>query len=360
MSSIEVDGFNIVSGEIDVNLIEIDGRFRTIDEHNEWEVHDAAKMGYLNKLGDWENTTLEIIGEIESKKSNKALAIIHCMWTNNTSYVELKLDKDSSSVDKKIFSKQVTLDRSLYSSKVVVIIKFLNEELTIGVSPEFTLFVDNREKPDIESGLFHFEDAQFKEDKEGDWADYVKTYGGELFFSSIKQPEHDSKLTIYYNVDFPGINTAWLDEANLKGTKGTFLKLFSNYLASGGFISECVDITFYLHEQFTEEREERAYTNSDEFKNNLFEKLEDDFSDEVLKHNPIKISQIASTVFPLKTLDEKDRVFEWWKLSNSEDMYTLLEMFHMAFQFVFDPAKTYGETIKELSLIQDEEEKADE
>ena len=51
MSSIEVDGFNIVSGEIDVNLIEIDGRFRTIDEHNEWEVHDAAKMGYLNKLG---------------------------------------------------------------------------------------------------------------------------------------------------------------------------------------------------------------------------------------------------------------------------------------------------------------------
>ena len=38
-------------------------------------------------------------------------------------------------------------------------------------------------------------------------------------------------------------------------------------------------------------------------------------------------------------------------------MYTLLEMFHMAFQFVFDPAKTYGEAIKELSLIQDEEEK---
>ena len=41
-------------------------------------------------------------------------------------------------------------------------------------------------------------------------------------------------------------------------------------------------------------------------------------------------------------------------------MYTLLEMFHMAFQFVFDPAKTYGEAIKELSLIQDEEEKDDE
>ena len=41
--------------------------------------------------------------------------------------------------------------------------------------------------------MFHFEDAQFKEDKEGDWADYVKTYGGELFFSSIKQPEHDLK-----------------------------------------------------------------------------------------------------------------------------------------------------------------------
>ena len=107
------------------------------------------------------------------------------MWTNNTYYVELMLDKDNSSVDKKIFSKQVTLDRSLYSSKVVVIIKFLNEELTIGVSPEFTLFVDNREKPDIESGLFHFEDAQFKEDKEGDWADYVKTC--EESFSSIKQ-----------------------------------------------------------------------------------------------------------------------------------------------------------------------------
>ena len=121
-------------------------------------------MSYLNKLGDWKNTTLEIIGEIESKKSNKALAIIHCMWTNNTSYVELMLDKDNSSVDKKIFSKQVT--SIAVSIRVwVTIIKFLNEELTIGVSPEFTLFVDN-EKPDIESGLFQFEDAQFKEDKE--------------------------------------------------------------------------------------------------------------------------------------------------------------------------------------------------
>ena len=28
-----------------------------------------------------------------------------------------------------------------------------------------------------------------------------------------------------------------------------------------------------------------------------------DISDEVLKHNPVKISQIASTIFPIKALD---------------------------------------------------------
>ena len=31
------------------------------DQHNEWEVHDAAKMGFLNKLGDWNSTTFKLL-----------------------------------------------------------------------------------------------------------------------------------------------------------------------------------------------------------------------------------------------------------------------------------------------------------
>ena len=45
---------------------------------------------------------------------------------------------------KKVFSKNVKIHRHQYSSKVIVISKFLKDDLVIGLSPEFSLFVDER------------------------------------------------------------------------------------------------------------------------------------------------------------------------------------------------------------------------
>ena len=42
-------------------------------------------------------------------------------------------------------------------------------------------------------------------------------------FTSLRQLDYDQKTTIYYNVDFPGINKDALDEDNLKGARRTFL-----------------------------------------------------------------------------------------------------------------------------------------
>ena len=43
-----------------------------------------------------------------------------------------------------------------------------------------------------------------------------------MFFTSLAI-RLDQKTTIYYNVDFPGINKDALDEDNLKGARLTFL-----------------------------------------------------------------------------------------------------------------------------------------
>ena len=286
-----------------------------------------------------------------------ATAIVYCKWTNSTSYYDLNLDKEKSIGDKKVFVKNLKFERSHYSSRVIVIVKFLKNNLLKGVSPEFTLQVDNREAPDLNDGLFNFRDANFEDDNFEN-SGLVDKYNGKTFFSSIKRPEYDSRLTIYYNIDFPGINKGWVDEGSLKGAKGVIQQLFSNYLASSGFTSECVDITFYLSEQFRKKREERQYQqfNTDIFKDELFEKVRDDFEGTRLNHSPKKILEIASVIFPDKELNDKDRLYEWWSQSESEKMYTLLEYFHMGFQKMFDPYKTYKDSIKDTLYGETESE----
>ena len=358
MSSIDIDAFGMSNGDIDVNLLEINDRYRTDDEHNEWEVHDEAKMGFMSKLGDWENTTLEIVADIESSDANKAVAIIHCPWTNNTSHFHLEIDRSKSTNNKKVFSKNVKIHRHQYSSKVIVISKFLKDDLVIGLSPEFSLFVDEREKPDIDSGLFHFEDANFTED--GDWTELVEQFKGEKFFSSIKQPNEDTKLTIYYNINFDGITTGILDDQNLKGDRGNFYKLFAIYLASGGFISECAHITFYLSKLLEEERDNRE-ANQEQIKDDLYETIQDNFSEKDSIHSETKIAQIASLVFPKEKLSEKDRIYEWWKSSDSlDEFYNLLEKFHMAFQKMYDPQKPFGKELLNFAIDETGEERIDE
>ena len=290
MPSIDIDPLNISTGDIDVNLLEIDNKKISTKQHNEWEVYDEKKMGYLNKLGDWSNVTLEIVGEIDDPRANKAFATIHCRWTNRTSFIELKLDAKSDN-DKKVFINTTQIFRSDYSSKVVVIVKFLKDSLKIGDTKEFSMFVDNREPPEIDSGLFHIEDAHFQED--GDWTDLVKEFGGEMFFTSLRQLDYDQKTTIYYNVDFPGINKDALDEDNLKGARRTFFRLFTAYLGSGAFVSECMDISFYLRDKEPEARNnEGEYANNEDgLKDKLHEYIHEDFEDEIL-YSPTKFYKL--------------------------------------------------------------------
>ena len=349
MASIDIKPQNIQEGDIDINLLEIDSRSVHIEEHNQWELTDAAKYGHLNKIGEWNNTTLEIVGEIENKDVNNAIAIVYCKWTNSTSYYDLKLDSNKSNAAKKVFIENLKFERSHYSSRVVVLVKFLVDNLLVGISPEFTLQVDNREAPDLDDGLFNFRDANFEDDNFENNG-LIKKYEGGNFFSSIKRPEYDSRLTIYYNIDFPGITKNWVDEGSLKGASGVIQQLFSNYLASSGFTSECIDITFYLSEQFREDREVRRNKkfNTEIFKEELYEKLRGDFEDTRLNHSPKKIFEIASVIFPDKELSDNDRLYEWWSLSESETIYTLLEYFHMGFQKMFDPYRTYKNSIEDV------------
>ena len=104
MSSIDIEAFGMSAGNIDVNLLEVNEEYRTDDQHNEWEVHDAAKMGFLNKLGDWNSTTLQIIADVESKDANSAVAIVHCPWTNSTSHHNLNIDKSKSTNNNQVFT----------------------------------------------------------------------------------------------------------------------------------------------------------------------------------------------------------------------------------------------------------------
>ena len=357
MPSIDIDSLNIASGDIDVNLLEIDNKKVSTKQHNEWEVYDAKKMGYLNKLGNWENVTLEIVGEIQDSRANKAFATIHCRWTNRTTYIELNLD-DKSDNGKKTFTNTTQIHRSDYSSKVVVIVKFLKDDLKIGDTKEFSMFVDNREPPELDSGLFHIEDAHFKEN--GDWTDLVEEFGGEMFLTSLRQLDYDQKTTIYYNVDFPGINIDALDEDNLKGARSTFFKLYAAYLGSGAFVSECMDISFYLRDKEIEARNnEGEYANNEDgLKDKLHDHIHEDFEDEILKHSPTKILQLAAMIYPNKKLNDKDRLHMWWIDSHSENSYTLLERVHMAFQNSYNPKTTFGDSIKELNTEQigDEDE----
>ena len=123
----------------------------------------------------------------------KAFATLHCRWTKGTTYIELNLD-DKSDNRKKTFTNTTQINRSDYSSKVVVIVKFLKDDLKIGDTKEFSMFVDNREPPELDSGLFHIEDAHFKEN--GDWTDLVEEFGGEMFLTSLRQLDYDQKTFI--------------------------------------------------------------------------------------------------------------------------------------------------------------------
>ena len=50
-----------------------------------------------------------------------------------------------------------------------------------------------------------------------------------------------------------------------------------------------------------------------------------------------------------------------WKASDSlDEFYNLLEKFHMAFQKMYDPKRTFGDQLKELVIDESQEERIDE
>ena len=159
MPSIDIDPLNI-STEILMLIYEIDNKKISTKQHNEWEVYDEKKMGYLNKLGDWSNVTLEIVGEIDDPRANKAFATIHCRWTNRTSFIELKLDAKSDN-DKKVFINTTQIFRSDYSSKVVVIVKFLKDSLKMAIQKNSPCLLTMR-TPEIDRGCFILKMHTFK------------------------------------------------------------------------------------------------------------------------------------------------------------------------------------------------------
>ena len=119
-----------------------------------------------------------------------------------------------------------------------------------------------------------------------------------------------------------------------------------------------MDISFYLRDKEPEARNnEGEYANNEDgLKDKLHEYIHEDFEDEILKHSPTKILQIAAMIYPNKKLNDKDRLYMWWVDSHSENSYTLLERVHMAYQNTFDPISKFKDSIKELNADQSEGE----
>ena len=182
---------------------------------------------------------------------------------------------------------------------------------------------------------------------------------GEVF-SSIKQPNEDTKLTIYYNINFDGITTGILDDQNLKGDRGN-LQNVCNLFGIRRFYFRMCTHNFLLIKIVGRGKEITVEANQEQIKDDLYEMIQDNFSEKDSIHSETKIAQIASLVFPKEKLSEKDRIYEWWKSSDSlDEFYNLLEKFHMAFQKMYDPQKTFGKELLNFAIDETGEERIDE
>lgn len=383
MAHIDIGSYSIQEGDVDVNLNKIDSKDTTVDQREEWEINDKYKFGHLNKdsVGSWDSVRVEIKGSIDSKDVTHAIAIIHCRWTNHYDHVELK--ETEKKEGKVLFSGEKDLYRTEVASKAIIYIKYLKDNVTVGLSPEFSIFVDNREGPPIDSGLFSIKDAKFKkEDKEEiidnkenlefseQWNEMVDIFKGEEFFSSMTPPGADGKITLFYNTSFPGITSELTEDIDsFAKEEQVIYKLFSFYLQSGAFVSLCTSISFYLSELnpgSDDEREEdiernATQENSEESKNKVYTSIVEELSGDssTLHHDAKFVLSLATELYPEFKKDDKEALFRWWESCNQNGIYSVLERVHMAYQKLMDPENQFKEDIKDLFRTDVEEEEPD-
>lgn len=336
MPKVKIDlGIKDYVNDIDVNLLELNGKKEITEAIQTWESLHDQKIGPLHKIvadtnvGDWEKAKIEIIGKIDKKsKTNKAVCILHCRWTNYFQVIDL--EESGQEDNMKVFRNQIDINRENFSSKLVIKIKFLNELLTEGVSQEFNIQTDTREGVEIGDSLFDWERVNFEtqEDSEKEnWYPLLKDLNAFKNLSSVDFPHDDSgKTKIYINLDFPGVDSL-LQEDNVE--KDQVLNQFLLYtMTQGPFMSICNYITLLLNEYKPEKRRD-----IDDIEGAAIgEEIISDFEERSLIVNIETIHFISSLIFPKEMKDPSLRIYNWWKNSNAENILSLSPNFVVAFQ----------------------------
>ena len=83
---------------IDIDILEINSSSPNIEQIQAWEDFEKFKFGPLHKIEpNWELAKIKIKGSIDKKSTaNKAIAIIHCRWTNYYEVCELKFIEEKN------------------------------------------------------------------------------------------------------------------------------------------------------------------------------------------------------------------------------------------------------------------------
>ena len=314
---------------IDIDIVEVNNLIPNVEQIQLWEDFEKFKFGPLHKIEpNWHSARIKIKGSIDRKSTaNKAIAIIHCRWTNYYEVFELKFKEEKDG--RFLFNSDLLLSRNNFSSKIVIKIKFLNEHISKGISPEFNIQSDTREGVEIGNSLFKWVEGKFDDKdlaRDEEWYDALEELKAFKVMSSTVFPDDDSETTtIVVNTDFPGLE--YLFVPDLKERNNLLYEFMKIVMTNGPYLNICSYITFVLSQIETDKREEDNLDESD-----FGDYLMNAISLSNLKF-PIEIVNfISGLIFPTKNTSPEVRLFKWWKLSEPNSFFRLSEKFQLSYQ----------------------------
>ena len=362
MSSIKsITKFDIFDSDIDVNILKLDNTKVSRQINSSWEKTHSQKKGHLNKFHDWKTVELQILGQVDAKsKCDEAILKINCDWTNF--YNQIKLNNIQKNKNEITFSTEYTLNKNLVSSEVTFSIDFLNKGKLVGESKRFSVFVDTRIKPDIDSSQFTWIFSEFDKDTENEIpAEYralvQKEFNlrGHKPLSFFSTPDSENKLGIHVNLSFPGLDeNLFNDNEHIPESLIGLRDLLEAYYRSNAYMVQFTNLTFLI--QALAQADRKKYVeeeiSEDELENRVVEAINNKFDSGSIGTSMELVNYLSSLIFP-KEKNEKRRVYDWWKYAQ-ENQQMLIERFNLSFQTVFNPLKKLNleEMIEDLMKIE--------
>ena len=314
---------------IDIDILEINSSSPNIEQIQAWEDFEKFKFGPLHKIEpNWELAKIKIKGSIDKKSTaNKAIAIIHCRWTNYYEVCELKFIEEKNG--RIVFNSDLFISRNNFSSKIVIKIKFLSEHITKGISPEFNIQSDTREGVEIGNSLFNWAEGKFDDKdliKDEEWYDALEELKAFKVMSSTVFPDDESETTtIIVNTYFPVLEDFFVPD--LKEINNLLYVFMMIVMTSGPYLNICSYITIALSQIEIAKREEENLDESD-----FGDTLMNEISQSNLKFPIEVVNFISGLIFPTKNISPEVRLFKWWKLSEPNSFFRLSERFQLSYQ----------------------------